>query len=157
MECFYEKNSTIDPTRVGCANGSKVWWNCCNCGNEWEMRPNALLRGQGCPKCGRKKANESLKKTHEQFANELFQVNPNITVLGEYKGTFTKIKTKCNKCGHEWESMPCNLLAGCGCPKCATSKREKTVEEYNPENKLEDNEARCNYWHGNMVMPRNHN
>lgn len=102
----------------------------CSKGHVWKTTPHNILDGCSCPTCKGKKISAKKTKSHEQFANELFQVSPDITVLGEYKGTFTKIKTKCNKCGHEWESIPCNLLAGCGCPKCATSKGEKMVEEY---------------------------
>lgn len=102
----------------------------CSKGHVWKTAPYNILDGCSCPTCKGEKISAKNTKSHEQFANELFQVSPNITVLGEYKGTFTKIKTKCNKCGNEWESMPCNLLAGCGCPKCVTSKGEKMVEEY---------------------------
>ena len=102
----------------------------CSKGHVWKTAPHNILDGCSCPTCKGEKISVQKTKSHEQFANELLQVSSNITVLGEYKGTFTKIKTKCNKCGHEWESMPCNLLAGCGCPKCATSKGEKMVEEY---------------------------
>ena len=102
----------------------------CSKGHVWKTTPHNILDGCSCPTCKGEKISTKKTKSHEQFANELLQVSPNITVLGEYKGTFTKIKTKCNKCGCEWESMPCNLLAGCGCPKCATSKGEKMVEEY---------------------------
>lgn len=102
----------------------------CSKGHVWKTAPHNILDGCSCPTCKGEKISAQKTKSHKQFVNELLQVSPDITVLGEYKGTFTKIKTKCNKCGHEWESMPCNLLAGCGCPKCATSKGEKMVEEY---------------------------
>ena len=102
----------------------------CSKGHIWKTAPCNILSGCSCPICKGGKISAKKTKSHEQFVNELFQINPNILVLGEYKSAFTKIKTKCNKCEHEWESMPCNLLAGCGCPKCATSKGEKLIEEY---------------------------
>ena len=51
----YNKNKSIDPMQVGCANGAKVWWKCCSCGREWEMTIAARTRGCGCPQCSRKK------------------------------------------------------------------------------------------------------
>lgn len=42
------------------------------------------------------------------------------SVIGEYKSNKSKILIKCNKCGHEWETRPNNLLhTKHGCPKCA--------------------------------------
>lgn len=57
--------------------------------------------------------------TQEQFVSKLKEKNPDITVLGEYVNINTKVMVKCNKCGHEWDVLPCSLLyIGTGCPKC---------------------------------------
>jgi hypothetical protein len=82
----------------------------------------------GCTYCiGRHKTTESFKK-------ELFQINPNIVVLGEYIDATTAILCKCLIDGHEWYSTPNNLLSGCGCPVCGkiagAAKRTKTNEQF---------------------------
>ena len=42
------------------------------------------------------------------------------SVIGEYVNNKTKVLIKCNKCGHEWEVRPDNMLHCVhGCPKCA--------------------------------------
>jgi len=72
-----------------------------------------------------------IKKTHNEFINEMFVVNPNIIIIGEYVDAKTKIKCQCNIDNHEWESTPNNLLRGNGCPKCNnvnTSQRCKKDE-----------------------------
>ena len=57
--------------------------------------------------------------TQEQFVSKLKEKNPDITVLGEYVNINTKVRVKCNKCGHEWDVLPCSLLyVGTGCPQC---------------------------------------
>ena len=57
--------------------------------------------------------------TQEQFVSKLRDKNPDITVVGEYRNINTKIRVRCNKCGHEWDVLPCSLLyIGTGCPKC---------------------------------------
>jgi len=59
-----------------------------NCNHPaWMARPYTLLKGVGCPECGKKKAAEHKTKTQEQFEKEVAKVNPNINILG----TYTKI------------------------------------------------------------------
>ena len=129
MEKFYEKNENAENIEIlGEYKGSKIKIKCkCKIdGYEWEIRPNDLLKGIGCPKCAGKIKN----KTTEYFINELKEINNDIEVVGEYKGNKTKIKCKCKKCGHEWEAIPTNLLKGSGCPKCNESKGEKRVAKF---------------------------
>ena len=92
---------------------------------EWEMRPNDLLNNHGCPKCY-----GNNKLTHEEFINELKEINDNIEILGEYVNNRTKIKCKCKIDGHEWEATPNSLLSRTGCPKCNESKGEKRIGKY---------------------------
>lgn len=84
------------------------------CGYEWETKPSNLLLGHGCPYC-----NHSIRKTNDQFINELSIANPDIIVLGEYIGNKSKILVKSKKCGHEWMGIPYELLNGAGCPYCS--------------------------------------
>ena len=87
---------------------------CKKCGHEWSPTPHSLLSQQsGCPKCA-----GSLKKTTEQFIEELRAVNPNIEVLGEYSNIQGKIECRCKTCGHIWSPIPLGLLNGTGCPNC---------------------------------------
>ena len=106
----------------------------CKCkidGYEWETTPSILLnKNSGCPKCG-----GTMKLTHEEFINRMKEVNNDIEILGEYKGSKTKIKCKCKIDGYEWETIPNDLLSkNTGCPKCArksqVEKQSKTHEEF---------------------------
>ena len=69
-------------------------------------------------------------KTHEQFIQELYEVNPDIEVLENYQGAKIKIKCRCKIDGYEWEPLPNNLLNEQGCPKCNITKGEKRVAQY---------------------------
>ena len=60
-----------------------------------------------------------LRKTNEQFVEELRENNPTIKPLEKYKGARTHIKVQCMTCGHIWEATPTNLIRGKGCPNCA--------------------------------------
>lgn len=75
----------------------------------------------------------------------IYDINPNITIIGEYKTTHTKILTRCNVCGFEWEPTPQRLLAGHGCRKCSGIKKHgvivshKTHEEFVDEMRVKNN------------------
>ena len=109
----------------------------CKCkidGHEWEATPNNLLHGYGCLKCYNNRRGENKKITHDEFVDRMKKINNNIEILGEYKGSHTKIKCKCKIDGHEWEATPNSLLKGQGCPKCGiksrVEKRNKTTEYF---------------------------
>ena len=93
--------------------GRKVKCKCKKCGYEWVGMLNNLLRGSKCRKCL-----GLLRKTTEQFVNEVKQVNKLVDVVGEYINDNTPIMCKCKECGNIWEARPRNILKGCGCPKC---------------------------------------
>ena len=127
MKKFYIKNKNAENIEIlgeYKSNKTKIKCKCKIDGHEWEMTPNSLLSGQGCPKC------VGMYKTTEEFKQEIKEINSDIKVLGEYKSNKTKIKCKCKKCGHEWEAIPTNLLKGSGCPKCNESKGEKRVAKF---------------------------
>lgn len=102
-------------------NKTKILCECRDCGNRWEMIPQNLLRGQGCPKCGRIRATNKNKKTQEQFVIELRQKNPLVLLVGKYINSSTKVEVECKRCKYRWQANPMDLLGGHGCPKCAGS------------------------------------
>lgn len=107
----------------------------CKCkidGNEWHASPSHLLAGRGCLVCCGKS-----KKTHEQFIQELQDINSNITILGEYINYETKLLCRCDICGHEWYATPHNLLKYRGCPICKKSQGERMVVNYLKSNHID--------------------
>ena len=103
-------------------NKTKILCVCNNCGNQFSMRPNNLLSGQGCPVCSRKKASQKMIKSNEEFVKELETINPNIIALNSYISSKTKILCRCKTCGNEWKATPNSLLHKYGCPKCSRVK-----------------------------------
>lgn len=94
---------------------------CRICGYEWNKSPVDLLRSSGCPACRKKEITQMLTKTHEGFAKELQQINPNIEVIGKYVNSHTKIEFHCRVCGNNWKAAPQSLINRSGCPRCAIS------------------------------------
>ena len=124
-----EVNNDIEILGEYINNATKIKCRCKIDNYIFETRPQDLLNGIGCPKCSNKIKN----KTTGYFINELKEINDNIEVLGEYKGSKIKIKCKCKIDGYEWETIPQNLLKGSSCPKCAG--KYKTTEEFKQEMK----------------------
>ena len=60
----------------------------CRCkidGYEWNVIPSSLLYGHGCPKC-----KKTIKKTHEEFIEEMKKINSNIIILTKYQKAHIK-------------------------------------------------------------------
>ncbi|MCJ7965661.1 hypothetical protein MT487_01065 [Lachnospiraceae bacterium NSJ-171] len=76
-----------------------------------------MRRSKGnCPYCLNR------YRTHDDFINEMNNINPNIEILSKFINTDSKIKCECRVCGHVWENDANNLLQGQGCKKCSSKK-----------------------------------
>ena len=84
---------------------------------EWRAKPNNILSGKGCPKCG-----GTMKKTHKEYVDELLKKNSNVKVLGEYIDAKTPILHFCKLHKIEWLASPSNILYGKGCYMCCGEK-----------------------------------
>ncbi len=126
-----EKNDQIIPQEPYINNHTKLLCLCRKCGYTWNVTPNSLLCGSGCPKCSGVK-----KRTNEEFVQELFLINPSIEPLEPYPGN-NKIPVlcKCRVCNTEWRASPNNLLSKHHhCPNCSHiqrgEKRRKTNADF---------------------------
>ena len=99
--------------------------------------PENILKGCGCSECKKDKIKDKNSKTHEQYVGELKILNPNIEALDIYVNALTPIKHKCLIDGYEWLAAPGNILYGYGCPKCNSSKGEKSISQWLDDNQIE--------------------
>ena len=91
-----------------------------------------------CPECGYEYVASLKRKTHEQFIQELFNINKNIKIIGDYSLNDKNIKCQC--CiddSHIWSATPHNLLKGSGCPHCKKSKGEKKISDFLNKKEIE--------------------
>ena len=99
---------------------------CRICHAVWKFNPNTL--NTGCRKC-----KGTLRKTSEQFANEIKLKHENsLSVLGQYKNNYTKINIRCNICNRHFYAKPHHLTINLtGCPDCANKRNlsENAVEK----------------------------
>lgn len=66
------------------------------------------------------------KITNEEFKKKVFELNPTIELLSEYKGSRKPILRKCTVCGDIREVQARILFEGHGCQICVSSKRGKS-------------------------------
>ena len=99
-----------------------------DCGHFFKMRPRDFENGQRCPYCAEILRHIHKTKTDEEYQKEVCGYWGNTIIpLESYKGSSTKIKHKCAKCGFIWKSIPTSILGGFGCPRCKYSKGELNI------------------------------
>ena len=123
---MHSSNPNIEILGEYVNSGTKVLCRCKTCGNEWHASPSPLLKGHGCPECGKNKCHQTQRKSPEQLIAEMHKKHSEIEVLGTYINSTTKIRFKCNKCSNEWTAVPQSLLGGSGCPKCGREKMRES-------------------------------
>jgi hypothetical protein len=85
----------------------------------FSQTPARHLSGQGCPKCGREKANDSMRKELSDFINEAISIHGTTYdySLVEYITTHKPVNIICKIHGN-FQQTPHGHLEGRGCPNC---------------------------------------
>jgi len=110
-----------------------IRFKCLNCGTIFKCKPTYILnRTFGCLDCSNVYGNLN----PNEFKERIYNKNPNIVFLTEYKDYNTKILCKCKCCNFEWHVNPRGLQSGTGCPICNKSKGEKECVEYFIKNNI---------------------
>lgn len=104
-------------------DSAKVLCRCKICGFEWWSKPSNLLQGKGCKQCHFNNMKRERMKSHEQFVDELYEINKYIKVLGRYSGAKNKVDCKCLIHNESFSMTGGHLLRGeIGCKKCIDIK-----------------------------------
>lgn len=102
-------------------NRTKLNWQCAE-GHQWEARPAAVLKGQWCPQCARKKRAAPVFRSLADMRH-LARQHGGRCLSQEFLGIGTKLLWECAE-GHQWEAPPRNLLhSHSWCPVCAGNRR----------------------------------
>ena len=102
----------------------------CKIHGNFEQTPNEHANGQGCPTCGRTKANMSKLGTEEIFINKAILKHGSSYDYSKVKYVKSSIKVEilCNIHGAFWKT-PNKHLNGQGCPKCNNANR-RTQQDF---------------------------
>lgn len=130
-EWNYEKNGNLKPTMFTYGSVDRVWW-ICSKGHEWQARIDSRVRGNGCPKCAKKKRalSHSLPKKGKSLQDKFpvlvkewdYEKNGNLLPSQVNCGSHRKVWWKCSE-GHNWQATIANRCNGNNCPKCALTIR----------------------------------
>ena len=146
-ESYVKKMLEISPTITVVGEyinmASPIECRCDVCGYKWSPSAQNLIRGTGCPECAktaqsnRMKARKTKKTewTQDSFIKRIYEIDPSLEILGEYKNGASAIQCRCKKCNYEWAPSANNLLNNRShCPKCskenAKSLTRMTHEEF---------------------------
>ena len=127
-ETFIEKakqiNSNYDYSKIKYVNQHTKVIITCPIHGDFEITPNNLLQGKGCPKC----YVESKLLTTQQFIDKAIKIHGDLYNYDkvEYKGTQIPVIIICKKHG-EFLQTPNSHLRGRGCPYCNQSHGERVI------------------------------
>ncbi len=100
--------------------------------------PLNLLKGGGCPTCGKNRTQALLKLPIGEFISRANEMHVNKYSYEEvsYKNLRESVKIHCSKHG-SFEQTAYSHLSGVGCPKCNSSKGEREIIKWLNEKKVE--------------------
>lgn len=120
--------STITPLELYVNAKEKILVECNICGHEWQVEPDGLLQGRGCPECAKADAHDRQVKNNERFLQELSEINPMLMPLEPYYNDHTKILVHCEIHDYSWKVAPNKILhRRTGCPKCSLYSNEEKI------------------------------
>lgn len=101
-------------------------------GEFMQIARNHVHAKQGCPVCGRLKANEKMTDTFEEFIEKEKKVHGDKyePIRESFTATKNKLKIRCKKCGNVFEQTGVMHLAGNGCSFCNPPHKKLTTEEF---------------------------
>ena len=136
----YEENNRLGyyPDKITCGSHIKVSWKCHECNNIWIAPPHDRYRkdgrGNGCPKCGRKKLS-LYHSTPVVGVNDLESQHPEVLIEWNYerngdlkpnqflKKSSYKVWWKCSICGNDYfAEIRGKVNRGLGCPDCSNKR-----------------------------------
>ena len=88
----------------------------------YKVAPCNALKSYGCPQCTKEHFKKTISFSTEQFKEILSIKNPDIDLVGEYINFSTHTTFYCKKHKKYWETIPNNVIKGCGCPQCKSEK-----------------------------------
>ena len=119
------KNGALTPTQIPPFTHRKVWWQCANCGHEWqaEVKSRTGIKRTGCPVCTNRTVVPGINDLASQFpeiAKEFHPIkNTGLRASSLTAGSAQRVWWQCSTCGHEWRATVTSRTNGSGCPVCA--------------------------------------
>lgn len=127
-EWDFEKNNELGLSVYNATYGSGklAWWNCPDCGSEYDMEIYRRSSGRNCPYCKGRRVNQtnSLASLMPDIAREWHSTrNGDLTPHGVTSRN-DRIVWWMGECGHEWDAPVYDrtMPNGTGCPICSNHR-----------------------------------
>lgn len=89
----------------------------------WDTIPQSLYLGMGCELCRVEKISSAHRTKRDDFVKAVESINPNVEIIGEYKGQRKQIEVRCKVHNIIWNPRADSILDGRGCKECAKEKQ----------------------------------
>lgn len=135
-----ETTNTIIPTSEYLGWNNPMDYHCLTCGHDWNVKEaRYVIRGYGCPNCGKLKRIKALDtchkkrvKTEEQFRRELVEKQPNLIPNDMYINNRTKYHCICKIHNCDVYKTPEKYLhRNQGCPMCSIENSKYAIRYNN--------------------------
>lgn len=127
-------------------------------GEFWQSPYNHIKKGQNCPLCSRKKNNDALRLTLDDFLCKARYIHGDYYDYSNvvYSNNHTKVCISCPIHGEFWQT-PGNHLQGKGCPICRYIKSGKALRgEVNSFIQKANNIHKGKYDYTRVIYKNNH-
>lgn len=135
IEYFYKGKYTILGNEYK-GNKVKIPTKCNTCNHVWDVRPNDLLTGYGCPECAKEKSRIVNLKGIDDYNIEISTMsNGEYNVISYSSNEGYTIRH--NKCNHEWSETRLYPLkekikkGTVGCPSCSNYVSKFSITDLN--------------------------
>ena len=112
---------------------------CKTCGQTFKRFPKSIIKKQHLRCCSSRFAIEEGHTTilsEQEFLKRVHKINPNIEVIGKYKGGNYKIDYRCTVCGTIKNTQSSTLFMKRKCYKCQDNERIQKVYDVAQDNNL---------------------
>ena len=104
----------------------------CSVHGVFKQSPHAHLQGQGCPECGRERANSKHRLSFDEVVGRANKIHNNKYTYPPYeiKSIKDKIPIICPQHGKFRQSVLNHIYCKTGCPHCLESKGERKISTW---------------------------
>lgn len=102
---------------------TKTEFKCLRCEHYWYAIPFKVRTSKtGCPNCA-----GTLRLTPDKINEDLARTGRKLRLEGDYVNARVPTKFRCLVCDYMWDTSPCNVRQGTGCPVCSLSGWDKRL------------------------------
>jgi len=123
---IWSSKNDLKPEEVAISSSKKYWFDCHNCGHNYQQSTDNKTKGKGCPFCSGHKICGNCEICLSKSCNIYSSIWSSKNELKPEEvaiSSGTKYWFDCPVCSHEYKQSPAKKTNGRGCPYCSNKKR----------------------------------